>query len=292
VRWNIILIISFLMVSGCSKEVEIKALSNEIDESKNQLTVKIETSHIKEKPSVLGEVIGTVHNGDVFTIYDLFVDQYYVWYKIKSSNGIKGYLANQLNGKWVEITYKDNYQPSEKLLIELLGDKRTILKLGEDYIEEGYQVNSKLKDSYLVNIAGEVNSLKPGISLIDYTVTNLEGIQTKNTREVIVYLEEEEKIQIDDYEITILKIEQTKELLTIRLEINNFSDLPLRSKGEMKIYTEDEYLPLSLVEEEEEIIIMNETSEIVEFNYYLEEPITYLYYFFPFKEKVLPIKVK
>jgi len=278
------------MISGCSKEVEIEVITNEIDQSKNQLTVKIEALHIKEKPSVLGEVVGTVHDGDIFTIYDMFVDQYYVWYKIKSDNGIKGYLANQLNGEWVDITYKENYQFKDKILIDLLGDKRTILKLKEEYIEEGYKVNSKLKDSYLVNVAGEVDPMIPGIYLIDYTVTNLEGVQNKNTREVIVYLEEKETVQLEDYEITILKIEQTKKLLTIKLEINNLSDLPLRSKGEMKVYSEGEYFSLSSIEEE--IEIMNGTSEIIEFNYNIEKPVIFLYYFFPFNEKVIPLKVK
>lgn len=98
---------------------ENKKQSNEIDETKTQIKVIVKRVNIRETPNIGSEDIGDVYDGEIFTVLEAIDTKEYYWYKIKTKQGIEGYIASDPAGEYVEIIsgYIDRTPP------ELIIDK-------------------------------------------------------------------------------------------------------------------------------------------------------------------------
>lgn len=77
--------------------------SNLLDNSVEQIRILVNQINIREKPSVQSNDIGDVYFNEVYTILDKTEDDTYIWYHIKTSLLVDGYVASLKGGNWVEI---------------------------------------------------------------------------------------------------------------------------------------------------------------------------------------------
>ena len=69
--------------------------SNARDESLEQLEVTNDTINIRMDADTKSEKVGKVSKGEIYTILETKEDNYYTWYKIKTSNDIEGFIAGK-----------------------------------------------------------------------------------------------------------------------------------------------------------------------------------------------------
>ena len=96
---TIILLIGFLFWPGKEKFNQ----SNPRDVNKTQLKVKVKALNIRKEATVDSPDIGTVYYDELFTVLSHIDNDDYYWYKIKTKQGIEGYIASDRNGEYVEI---------------------------------------------------------------------------------------------------------------------------------------------------------------------------------------------
>ncbi|MDD2489787.1 MAG: M23 family metallopeptidase [Bacilli bacterium] len=84
-------------------EVVYKEQTNEIDNTKKQISIIANKINIRENSSVETEIIGGVYNGEIYTVYDEVINDKYIWYKIKTSFDLVGYVANEKGKNWLEV---------------------------------------------------------------------------------------------------------------------------------------------------------------------------------------------
>lgn len=97
--------------------VSYKEQSNQIDNSKKQIKVLADKINIRAEGSVNSQDIGDVFRDEVYTVLDEQEDNLYRWYKIETSLGLKGFVANEKNKKWLEV-----YEPN----INIEGDLKAV----------------------------------------------------------------------------------------------------------------------------------------------------------------------
>lgn len=69
--------------------------SNARDENLEQLEVTNDTINIRMDADTKSEKVGKVSKGEIYTILETKEDNYYTWYKIKTSNDIEGFIAGK-----------------------------------------------------------------------------------------------------------------------------------------------------------------------------------------------------
>ena len=94
--------------------------SNARDENLEQLEVTNDTINIRMEADTKSEKVGKVSKGEIYTILETKEDNYYIWYKIKTSNDIEGFIAG-------------NYKPEEGQVAEYIKllDKEDNLETSE-----------------------------------------------------------------------------------------------------------------------------------------------------------------
>ena len=98
-------------------------------------------------------------------------------------------LGNATKNRHIKVVEK----PVGATIIHLNGDVTMHLKAGEKYIEPGYEVvdtvdGDKLKGKVVID--NQVDTSKPGVYTVTYSVVNSSGVTTKAFRNVVVYSEE------------------------------------------------------------------------------------------------------
>lgn len=93
----IALVLGGLLVNkklNSNKKEEI-VQSNARDENLEQLEVTNDTINIRMEADTKSEKVGKVSKGEIYTILETKEDNYYTWYKIKTSNDIEGFIAGK-----------------------------------------------------------------------------------------------------------------------------------------------------------------------------------------------------
>ena len=63
------------------------------DETKNQIEIITEYINIREKPNIKSDILGKVHQGEIYDALSENTDSKYKWIEIETSNGIRGYIS-------------------------------------------------------------------------------------------------------------------------------------------------------------------------------------------------------
>lgn len=94
--------------------------SNARDENLEQLEVTNDTINIRMEADTKSEKVGKVSKGEIYTILETKEDNYYIWYKIKTSNDIEGFIAGKYKPEEGQVEEyiklldkKDNLETSE-----------------------------------------------------------------------------------------------------------------------------------------------------------------------------------
>ena len=94
--------------------------SNARDENLEQLEVTNDTINIRMEADTKSEKVGKVSKGEIYTILETKEDNYYTWYKIKTSNDIEGFIAGKYKPEEGQVEEyiklldkKDNSETSE-----------------------------------------------------------------------------------------------------------------------------------------------------------------------------------
>lgn len=94
--------------------------SNARDENLEQLEVTNDTINIRMEADTKSEKVGKVSKGEIYTILETKEDNYYTWYKIKTSNDIEGFIAGKYKPEEGQVEEyiklldkKDNLEASE-----------------------------------------------------------------------------------------------------------------------------------------------------------------------------------
>ncbi len=94
--------------------------SNARDENLEQLEVTNDTINIRMEADTKSEKVGKVSKGEIYTILETKEDNYYIWYKIKTSNDIEGFIAGKYKPEEGQVEEyiklldkKDNSETSE-----------------------------------------------------------------------------------------------------------------------------------------------------------------------------------
>lgn len=69
--------------------------SNERDDTLDQLEIINDEINIRQDADTKSEKLGKVVKGEIYTIIETKEDNYYTWYKIKTSNDIEGFIAGK-----------------------------------------------------------------------------------------------------------------------------------------------------------------------------------------------------
>lgn len=77
--------------------------SNERNETLNQLEIINDEINIRQDADTKSEKIGKVVKGEIYTIIETKEDNYYTWYKIKTNNGIEGFIAGKYKPEDEEV---------------------------------------------------------------------------------------------------------------------------------------------------------------------------------------------
>lgn len=80
-------------LNGNNKEEIVQ--SNVRDSNLEQLEVINDTINIRMEADTKSEKVGMVSKGEIYTILETKEDNYYTWYKIKTSNDIEGFIAGK-----------------------------------------------------------------------------------------------------------------------------------------------------------------------------------------------------
>ncbi len=81
-----IITISFLVKSNVEQ-------TNLRDETKNQVEIITEYINIREKPNITSDILGKVHQGEIYDVLSENTESKYKWIEIETSNGIRGYIS-------------------------------------------------------------------------------------------------------------------------------------------------------------------------------------------------------
>ncbi len=85
-------------------KVDYREQTNEIDNSKKQIKILVDKINIRQSHSTNSNIIGGVYKGEIYTVVDEQLDNKYNWYKIKTSLGLTGFVANEKGKQWIEIS--------------------------------------------------------------------------------------------------------------------------------------------------------------------------------------------
>ena len=89
----IVLVFGIMMITRKNNKKEVQ--TNERNEYVNQIMITTEYINIRKGRSTSTEKIGKVYQGEIYTILSEGDAEYIHWYEIKTTNGIKGYIADK-----------------------------------------------------------------------------------------------------------------------------------------------------------------------------------------------------
>lgn len=119
--------------------------TNIFDPKKFQFKVNVDQINIREKPTVSSKDIGDVYLNEVYDILDTVEASDYHWYKITTSRGLTGYVANLKNSNWMTLYYpEEDINPDKK--IDSSNEDNIIFECNK----EGYYYIYLYKDEKLV----------------------------------------------------------------------------------------------------------------------------------------------
>lgn len=125
------------------------------DENKLQFIVNVDVINIRESASVTSNDIGNVYINEIYDILESVDDGTYTWYKIRTSNGIEGYVAYLKNSNWVtvfepkkeEVQEENSENPNETIKEET--DESDDIKNDKEIISENLELIFECaKDDY------------------------------------------------------------------------------------------------------------------------------------------------
>lgn len=90
-----------------NKYIDIKKQSNEYDSAVEQIKISTNLIEIKNIPSVIGKKLGYVYKNELYNVLDITEDDIYIWYNIKTSNGITGFIKCEKENNSIEFIPKD-----------------------------------------------------------------------------------------------------------------------------------------------------------------------------------------
>ena len=79
---------------------------NKENKDNNQIKILVKQINIRENSDETSKDIGDVYYGEFYNVLDIIIKEKYTWYKIKTGNGIIGYVANKVSDKWIEYIPK------------------------------------------------------------------------------------------------------------------------------------------------------------------------------------------
>lgn len=91
------------------KDVDYLEQTNVLDNTKDQIKIIVNKINIRSEPTVSSSDIGDVYNGEIYDILGITEDDKYIWYKIKTSLGLIGYVASEKGKEWIEVILKNNH---------------------------------------------------------------------------------------------------------------------------------------------------------------------------------------
>ena len=123
---KIIIIIIFVFVlclSGCSLEGDNETIkdkdgfpigtSNKENNDILQVKVIIEKINIRQESTVNSDKVGIVEKGTILDVIDYKMDEKYIWFKIKTGNNLKGYIASEKESPYVDVNKEIDVVPPE-----------------------------------------------------------------------------------------------------------------------------------------------------------------------------------
>ena len=124
-----IITISFLAKSNVEQ-------TNLRDETKNQVEIITEYINIREKPNIKSDILGKVHQGEIYDILSENTESKYKWIGIETSNGIRGYISGI--DDYVKKLYLENDITLEETTIDT-----PIIDSSDELNNENTNVNDK-----------------------------------------------------------------------------------------------------------------------------------------------------
>lgn len=99
----ITLVLTGILISKNNTNEDSKKVvqTNERDETKEQVEITNDYINIRKENDSQSEAIGKVYKGEIYTVLEKLEDDYYVWCKIETTDGINGYIAV----KYLEESY-------------------------------------------------------------------------------------------------------------------------------------------------------------------------------------------
>lgn len=101
----ITLVLTGILVSRDSFDESNEKISqtNARDKTKEQVEITNDYINIRKENDSQSEIVGKVIKGEIYTVLEKIEDDYYIWCKIETSDGKKGYIAV----KYLEESYAD-----------------------------------------------------------------------------------------------------------------------------------------------------------------------------------------
>ena len=178
----IILVIGVLFWPGKEKFNQ----SNPRDVNKTQIRVKVKALNIRKEATVDSKDIGTVYLGEIFTVLERIDNEDYYWYKIKTKQGIKGYLASDRNNEYVEVIsgMVDREAPNiiaeKEVLIFVDGKENYDSITCEDNYSKCTLEFDNTDPEYIAITAKDEDNNETTLKLRYYNVYNLNTLYTDN----------------------------------------------------------------------------------------------------------------
>lgn len=80
--------------------------SNVINNNIDQIKILVDAINIRESSSVDSKDIGNVYLNEIYDVLDIVDSDIYIWYKIKTSTNVIGYVASKKDENWIEFISK------------------------------------------------------------------------------------------------------------------------------------------------------------------------------------------
>lgn len=112
----ITLVLTGLLISKKNSENNQEIVqTNKRNVTVEQVEITNDYINIRKENDSQSEAIGKVYKGEIYTVLDRQEDEYYLWYQIETTNGIKGYIAvkylEEVYVNFLEITEESTETP-------------------------------------------------------------------------------------------------------------------------------------------------------------------------------------
>jgi len=103
------------IIYGKNSPLYGKTQANDRDTTKLQIKITTEFLNMREKASQTSELLGQVYEGEIYTVLDEKKTSEKTWYKIKTTFGVEGYVADRYNNdsKHTVTLYVERLEPTK-----------------------------------------------------------------------------------------------------------------------------------------------------------------------------------